>query len=109
MWRIAGTTVNKLNALTDLATRYLNKEVYVPIWRSIEDPGNGSHSQFEIIGFGVFRVDSVISTGNNKGFIGTYLGSFRGGAVQECTIVPQNCGNSGSGSAPFPFAIDLAK
>jgi len=106
-WRIAGTTGNKQSALDELASLYLNKEVYVPIWRSMQDPGNGAHSQFEVIGFGIFRVDAVIRTGSNKGFTGTYIGSYRGGAVQECTIVPQNC--VGSGSAPFPFAIDLAR
>src|SRR5207302_1015533 len=50
-WRIAGTTGNKQSALDELASLYLNKEVYVPIWRSMQDPGNGAHSQFEVIGF----------------------------------------------------------
>jgi len=106
-WRLDGTTGNKQSALDELATLYINKEVYVPIWRTTEDPGNGSNSTFEIIGFGVFRVDTVISTGNNKGFTGTYVGSFRGGAIQQCTIVPTTC--PGSGSAPISFSIDLAK
>ena len=106
-WRLDGTTGNKQSALDELATLYINKEVYVPIWRTTEDPGNGSNSTFEIIGFGVFRVDSVIRTGSNKGFTGTYVGSFRGGAIQQCTIVPTTC--IGSGSAPVSFSIDLAK
>ena len=106
-WRLDGTTGNKQSALDELATLYINKEIYVPIWRTSEDPGNGSNSTFEVIGFGVFRVDSVVRNGSNKGFTGTYVGSFRGGAIQQCTVVPSTC--IGSGSAPVSFSIDLAQ
>lgn len=106
-WRLGGTTGNRNTSIALVKTLYLNKEVYVPIWRESENPGTGMNAQFEIIGFGVFEIETVYTTGSNKGFDGRFLGSFRGGEIEQCTIVPSSC--PGSGNAPLPFAINLAR
>lgn len=106
-WRLGGTTGNRNTSVALVDTLYLNKEVYVPIWRESENPGTGTASQFEVIGFGVFEIETVYTTGSNKGFDGRFLGSFRGGEIEQCTIVPSTC--PGSGAAPLPFAINLSQ
>lgn len=105
-WRLEGSTGNRNVSIALTRTLYQGREIYVPIWREAET-GSGTNAKFEIRGFGVFQIESVISTGSNQGFDGTYLGSWRGGNVEQCTIVPSTC--SGSGDTPLPFAINLAR
>jgi hypothetical protein len=105
-WRIEGTTGNRNVSLNLTWSIYQHREVYVPIWRESET-GSGTNAKFEIHGFGVFILDKVVTTGSSKGFDGIYVGSFRGGEIEQCTIVPNSC--PGSGSEPLPFAINLAK
>ena len=104
-WRLEGTTGNRNVSLNLTWSTYEGREVYVPIWREAQS-GSGTNAKFEIHGFGVFILDNVVTTGANKGFDGIYVGSFRGGEIEQCTIVPNTC--PGSGSEPLPFAINLA-
>ncbi|MGH2455257.1 MAG: pilus assembly protein TadG-related protein [Candidatus Limnocylindria bacterium] len=105
-WRLEGSTGNRNVSLNLTWTIYRDKEVYVPIWREAQT-GSGTNAKFEIHGFGVFLLVNVVNTGSEKGFDGIYLGSFRGGDIEQCTIVPNSC--PGSGSAPVTFAINLAR
>jgi hypothetical protein len=105
-WRLEGTTGNRNVSLNLTWSLYQDREVYVPIWREAET-GTGGNAKFEIHGFGVFILDNVVTTGSNKGFDGIYVGSFRGGEIEQCTIVPNTC--PGTGSAPLPFSINLAR
>jgi hypothetical protein len=105
-WRLEGTTGNRNVSLNLTWTIYEGKEVYVPIWREAET-GSGTNAKFEIHGFGIFILDNVVNTGSEKGFDGIYVGSYRGGDIEQCTIVPNTC--PGTGSEPLPFAINLAK
>jgi hypothetical protein len=105
-WRLEGSTGNRNVSLNLTWTLYEGREVYVPIWREAES-GSGTNAKFEIHGFGVFILDNVVLTGSSKGFDGIYVRSFRGGAIEACTIVPNTC--PGTGAAPLPFAINLAK
>jgi hypothetical protein len=105
-WRLEGTTGNRNVSISLTETLYDGKEVYVPIWREAET-GTGTNATFEIRGFGVFRIEDVVTTGSHQGFDGRYLGSWRGGNVEQCTIVPSTC--TGGGTSPVPFAINLAR
>lgn len=107
-WRFEGTTGNRNATMMEIRDLYTGEIVYVPIWRFDPDEDyNGATAVFEITGFATFRIDETILTGPQKGFVGTYLGSFTGGLVNvnECTLFPSTC--PGSEESPFPFAVQL--
>lgn len=129
-WRLEGTTGHR-DITLDIACKYVDEEIYVPIWdgfETIDKKPNGTNAIFHLIGFAVFKLEGVIDTkpdgspsgkgcgvedidgetkGKDKGFIGTYVDSFIGSQVTACVVDGVNpCANLGANTS---FTINLAK
>jgi hypothetical protein len=129
-WRLEGTTGHR-DVTLDIACKYVDEEIYVPIWdgfETISKKANGANAVFHLIGFAVFKLEGVIDTKpdgspsgkgcgvqdidgetkkKDKGFIGTYVDSFIGSQVTACVVDGTNpCANLGANTS---FTINLAK
>ncbi|MGI8829248.1 MAG: hypothetical protein ACR2I5_05705 [Candidatus Limnocylindria bacterium] len=63
-WRLEGTTGHR-DVTLDIACKYVDEEIYVPIWDGFETIGkkpNGANAVFHLIGFAVFKLEGVIDT-----------------------------------------------
>jgi hypothetical protein len=126
-WYLGGTSGNR-DISMEIACKYVDQEIYVPIWDSFRTTGkkpNGANAVFHLIGFAVFKLEGIIDIKangdpsgkgcgvapitpqpNDKGFIGTYVDSFIGSQVALCQVSASNpCANLGSN----PLTINLAE
>jgi hypothetical protein len=131
-WLVEGTSGHR-DVSMELACKYVDQEIYVPIWDSFatfNKKPNGANAVFHIIGFAVFKLDGIIDVKNNgdpsgkgcgiqdidgvsganeKGFVGTYVDSFIGSQVARCIIDPVTQNPCTNLNANTSFTINLSE